>query len=78
MVVDTPSSELEQSVKDFAELSNEYAVRQDEEQTWSKVLFFISCFLLEDLEELHNEYRTKLQEVHGLQKKCLAAVNHQK
>ena len=40
-----------------------------------KIFFYI---LLQDLEEAHVKYKTKLDEVLKLQKKCQSAINHQK
>ena len=49
-------SDLEQCLKDWTDLSNEYA----------------------DLEELYTKYKSKLDELLSLQKKCKTGINHQK
>lgn len=54
--MDEMDTDLEQCLKDWTDLSNEYA----------------------DLEEMHAKYRTKLDELHSLQKKCLSGVTHQR
>merc|ERR1719411_444586 len=49
-------SDLEQCLKDWTDLSDEYA----------------------DLEELYTKYKSKLDELLSLQKKCKTGINHQK
>ena len=75
-------TDLEQCVKDWTDLSNEYAVsfhqisrKKISFSNFWKIFFYI---LLQDLEEAHVKYKTKLDEVLKLQKKCQSAINHQK
>jgi len=53
---DELDSDLEQSLKDWTDLSHEYA----------------------DLEELYNKYKSRLEELLSMQKKCQTGITHQR